>query len=77
MLYNLQKSMSHMMCTSLLKLSLNIDGSSEVEVERTCSMASHKLVMEMKAATLYCFVGGNSIQTETVDDSEVIFFPSV
>ena len=39
-------------------------------MERTCTVASHELLMEMKVATLYCFVGGNSIQTGTADDSE-------
>ena len=46
-------------------------------MERTYNVASRKLLMKMKVATLYCFVGGNSIQTGTVDDSEVSFFPSV
>ena len=67
----------HMMCTSLLELSLNVDGSSEVSVERTCSVASRELLMEMKVATLYCFVGGNSIQIGAVDNSEASFFPNI
>ena len=46
-------------------------------MERTCSVASHELLMEMKVVTLYCFVGGNSIQTGTVDDSEASFFPNI
>ena len=46
-------------------------------MERTCSVASHELLMEMKVATLYCFVGGNSIQTGVVDDSEASFFPNI
>ena len=32
---------------------------------------SHELLMEMEVATLYCFVGGSSIQTGVVDASEV------
>ena len=32
--------------------------------------------MEMKVATSYCYVGGNSIQTGAVDDSEASFFPN-
>ena len=40
-------------------------------------MASHELLMEMKVATSYCFVGGNSIQTGAVDDSEASFFPNI
>ena len=39
-------------------------------MERTCSVALRELLMEMKVAALYCFVGGNSIQTGEVDDSE-------
>ena len=40
-------------------------------------MDSHELLMEMKVATLYCFVSGNSIQTRAVDDSEASFFPNI
>ena len=57
------------------KLSLNVDGSSEVYVERTCSVASRELLMEMKVVILYCFVGGNSMQTGEVGDSEASLFP--
>ena len=38
-------------------------------------MASHELLMEMKVATLYCYVGGNSMQTGAVDNSEARLFP--
>ena len=38
---------------------------------------SHELLMEMKVATLYCFVGGNSIQRGAVDDSEASFFLNI
>ena len=40
-------------------------------------MAFHELLMDMKVVTLYCFVGGKSIQTGAVDDSEVSFFPAI
>ena len=46
-------------------------------MERQCNVASHELLMEMKVATLYCFVGGNSMQTGAVDDSEASFFPNI
>ena len=38
---------------------------------------SHELLMEMKVATLYCFIGGNSVQIGAVDDSEASFFHRV
>ena len=44
-------------------------------MKRICSVTSHELLMEMKVATLYSFVGGNSMQTEAVDDSEASLFP--
>ena len=37
---------------------------------------SHELLMEIKVATLYCFVGGNSMQTGEAHDSEASFFPN-
>ena len=46
-------------------------------MERPCSVASHELLMEMTVATLNCFVGGNSIQTVAVGDSEESFFPNI
>ena len=34
---------------------------------------SHELLMEMEVVTLYCFVGGSSMQTGLVHSSEVRF----
>ena len=34
---------------------------------------SHELLMEMEVVTLYCFVGGSSMQTGVVHASEVRF----
>ena len=38
---------------------------------------SHELLMETEVVTLYCFVGGSSMQTGAVDASEVRFFTNV
>ena len=39
--------------------------------------AAFKLLIEMEVATLYCFVGGNSMQTGAVGDSKANFFSNV
>ena len=38
---------------------------------------SHKLLIEMEVATLYCFVGGSSIQIGAVNASKVSFLLNV
>ena len=38
---------------------------------------SRELLIEMEVATLYCFVGGNSIQIGAVGDSKANFFSNV
>ena len=38
---------------------------------------SHELLIEIEVATLYCFVGGNSMQTGAVGDSKANFFSNV
>ena len=40
-------------------------------------MASHELLMEIEVPTLYCFVGGNSIQKGAIDGSEASIFPNI
>ena len=39
--------------------------------------AAFKLLIEMEVATLYYFVGGNSIQTGAVGDSKANFFSNI